>query len=119
MNIDWKRDILLNLFLFTVFLTAVGVQTGHITVLTHTQMQEKTNQTIHTLDKQHCLTFQELQNQLDMSRIEYEVFLRHIQKQKLILHYDCGFKLTAKGKIQAQLKTNSSLSDKLPKAPTK
>lgn len=119
MDIDWKRDILLNFFLLLVFLTTLGVQTGYITVLNHTQMQEKTNQTIDILEKEHCLTFEQLQNKLNMSRIEYEVFLRDIQKDKLILHYDCGFKLTAKGQIEHKIRKNSFEPDKLPKVQTK
>src|SRR6056297_2411632 len=96
-NMGFWRDIVLNIVLLIVFLVSIGFQTGVISPFTHTQVHEKSVETIRVIDTEYCVSNKRLKSHLDLNIVEHEILIQKLQKKSLILHYDCGFKNTLQG----------------------
>lgn len=105
MTLKWfLRNIVLNILLLVLLISSLLIHTGHISVLTPAQTQEKGVETLQILSKNPCMPDNKLKQKLDIGTLQYLNLRTILQKKRLMLHYDCDFKLTIQGKLYLSLK---------------
>ena len=114
---DFWRDIILNIALFSIFITGLGISTGHLSPIGQGLHHEKAVETLNTIEKQYCVPNEQLKKKLELNFVQHEYLIKSMQQKGLVLHYDCGFKLTLKGSFYSQIKSSSWNISKLQPTP--
>lgn len=113
---DLFRDVIMNIILFSIFITGLAISTGHLSPFGQGEHHEKAVQAIQHIENNYCVQNKQLKQELNLNFIQHDYLIKSIQEKGLILHYDCGFKLTLQGNIYAQIKNSSWNISKLPQA---